>query len=364
MLYYRYRPFSELTMKELLYDELFFASAEECNDPYEGFPFIVFEPDREKWKSLLEFVWPRPVLQKYQDGFVDYLCGLGEINLKEFMAMDFMNVYSDEGEKSRSDFVFAIALLKSCLNSYTFQKKYFVSFSRSSTNYLMWSHYAEQHKGVCLVFRSQNGTLLQRSDSLRSKLMFDGLTMSIPERFTFKNVEYCENVKTVNAFDSFPADVCKKYSFESGEERLNFLNSMDHYFLEKSIWWKYEQEVRLLLAAPRACYAGQIELSKNQRLFHYDPTQLVGIIFGSRTTEYAKNRMMEIVGDKQLMLAKNGNLKDPSNIFMFFQTKMSNFERQLDIVPIGGNFAGDFIKSDASYFENFYKRWNIASERD
>jgi hypothetical protein len=350
-------------MKELLYDELFFASAEECNDPYEGFPFIVFEPDREKWKCLLEFAWPKSVLEKYQDGFVDYLCSLGNLNLKEFMAMDFLNVYLDDAEDSRSDFIFAIALLKSCLNSYTFQKKYFVSFSRSSENYLMWSHYADQHRGFCLIFRSQDGTLSQRSDSLKSKLTFDNLTISVPEHFTFKNVEYCENVKTVSAFDSFPADVCKKYSFESEEERLKFLNSMDHYFLEKSIWWEYEQEVRLLLAAPRACYAGRIELSKTHRLLHYDPTQLVGIIFGSRTTENAKNRIMELVSDKRLMLARNSDLKGSPNIFMFFQAKMSNFERQLDIIPLGGNSAGDFIKPETLCFKNFYRQWNLICEK-
>ena len=364
MLYYRYRPFSELTIKELLYDELFFASAEECNDPYEGFPFAVFEPDREKWIALLQFVWPKPVLQKYQDCFVNYLCGLGKLNLKEFMAMDFENICSDEIGCERQVFDFAIALLKSCMNSYTFQKKYFVSFSKSRENYLMWSHYADQHRGFCLIFRSENGAMSQRSDSVKSKLVFDGLTITIPERFPFKNVEYCESAKTVNAFDSFPADVCKKYSFESEEERLIFLNSLDHYFLEKSTCWKYEEEVRLVLAAPRACFAGRIELSKNQRLFHYNPSQLIGIIFGSRTTENAKNRIMEIVNDKQFMYAKNGDLKGKPDIFMFFQAKMSNTERQLEIVPIGGNFAGSLIKSDEPSFKNFYRHWNLANEKN
>lgn len=253
------------------------------------------------------------------------------------------------------DFIFAIARLKSCVNSYTYQKKYFVSFSKSRANYLMWSHYADKHRGFCLVIKSEDGTLHQRSDSLKSKFMFDGSIGIIPERFPFKDVEYCKNVKTVNAFDSFPANIYKKYSFGSEEERLKFMNTMDHYFLEKSTWWKYEQEVRLLLAAPRACYAGRIELSKNQRLFHYDPRQLVGIIFGSRTTEEVKNRVMEIVGDKQFMLAKNGESNGSPNIFMFFQAKMSNFERQLEINPIGGNFAGDFIKPEAACFKNFYK---------
>ena len=54
MLYYRYRPFSELSLKELMYDELFFASAEECNDPHECWDFLAFPADYDKWHRLLE----------------------------------------------------------------------------------------------------------------------------------------------------------------------------------------------------------------------------------------------------------------------------------------------------------------------
>lgn len=36
MFYYRYRPATELAIKELIYDEMYFASEAECNDPYEG----------------------------------------------------------------------------------------------------------------------------------------------------------------------------------------------------------------------------------------------------------------------------------------------------------------------------------------
>ena len=56
MLYYRYRSGNELTMKELIYDEMFFAAAEECNDPYEGRFFAEFPKDEEKWKKLIDVV--------------------------------------------------------------------------------------------------------------------------------------------------------------------------------------------------------------------------------------------------------------------------------------------------------------------
>ena len=54
MLYYRYRPGTELSIKELIYDELFFASAEECNDPYEGKLFAIFEKNQTRWNNLVK----------------------------------------------------------------------------------------------------------------------------------------------------------------------------------------------------------------------------------------------------------------------------------------------------------------------
>lgn len=53
MLYYRYRSGSELSIKELIYDELYFASREECNDPYEGKTFATFSKDKDLWSNLI-----------------------------------------------------------------------------------------------------------------------------------------------------------------------------------------------------------------------------------------------------------------------------------------------------------------------
>ena len=53
MFYYRYRSGSELSVKELIYDELYFASREECNDPYEGKTFATFSADKDLWNNLI-----------------------------------------------------------------------------------------------------------------------------------------------------------------------------------------------------------------------------------------------------------------------------------------------------------------------
>jgi len=57
MLYYRYRPGGELSLKELRYNEIYFSSAAESNDPYDGKVFLSYKFDRDKWKRLLELAW-------------------------------------------------------------------------------------------------------------------------------------------------------------------------------------------------------------------------------------------------------------------------------------------------------------------
>ena len=53
MLYYRFRPPLESCIKELIYDELFFCSTEESNDPFDSKTFYIFSGVKERWKRLL-----------------------------------------------------------------------------------------------------------------------------------------------------------------------------------------------------------------------------------------------------------------------------------------------------------------------
>ncbi|WP_330983026.1 MULTISPECIES: hypothetical protein [Enterobacterales] len=57
MLYYRFRPMSTLSVKELLYDELYFSYPRELNDPLDGIITYELSEDYPKWKRLLDFAW-------------------------------------------------------------------------------------------------------------------------------------------------------------------------------------------------------------------------------------------------------------------------------------------------------------------
>lgn len=99
MLYYRYRPFSEFSLKELMYNELFFASAEECNDPHECRDLLQFPPDYEKWHRVLELAWKdvgenekKPFYKK----FCDYLIQKSPITVCEVLSNDFFKPLRDQ----------------------------------------------------------------------------------------------------------------------------------------------------------------------------------------------------------------------------------------------------------------------------
>lgn len=85
----------------------------------------------------------------------------------------------------------------------------FVSLSRNNSNILMWSHYAESHKGFCLVFYRSN-SYFSNAESIRYRRNRSSL-----------------NGMSISHFD-----------------KINVLKGVA---LEKAIDWAYEEEERLFL---------------------------------------------------------------------------------------------------------------------
>ena len=107
------------------------------------------------------------------------------------------------------------------------------AFSMSSDNSLMWSHYAENHKGVCLLYEF-------------SESFFSGATDRIigVSKATYINNFFTEWVETTPSI----------------EDSENFIFELTKIYLTvKSELWAYEDEVRILsfsegpLALPQGC---------------------------------------------------------------------------------------------------------------
>jgi len=143
-------------------------------------------------------------------------------------------------------------------------------FSKRPDNILMWSHYADKHRGICLQFEGKPST---------------------PFFYNAQIVEYQKNLPVINPFID--------------EKEPLFYKT----FLKKSCWWEYEEEWRIII--PRI----------GSTTFEFPPEYLKGVILGSNISE--KNEKNVITWAKEI-----GN---PINVFKAF---LKEEEYGIDIRPL------------------------------
>lgn len=108
--------------------------------------------------------------------------------------------------------------------------------SEPNNDILMWSHYADKHKGVCVGFKihpAQSNLLVPDSSSMG----FFGNALE---------VDYAESFPFLNLFET--VEKLEKIGKIAEEAKKTFVDVM---FLTKSTHWSYEKEWRII-----ACFAG------------------------------------------------------------------------------------------------------------
>lgn len=137
---------------------------------------------------------------------------------------------------------------------------------------LMWSHYSEGHRGLCLQF-----------DTTKNVAMFDQ---------AFK-VSYNEQYPSVDIINIGKSDEYRKA------------------LLTKSKHWEYEQEWRLL----------KPESFGGPGKHYFPPNLLIGVIFGALISPEDKNKLLDWVKNYPTKLT-------------LYQAKINRTKYQLDIEPI------------------------------
>ena len=200
---------------------------------------------------------------------------------------------------------------------------YTACFMRNYSNSAAWAHYGDEHKGVCLIFGSEerNGQSIlplarlpiSSGDSTGTKAVSSD---RIP--LPFLEVTYKKPAEEVDFFRSlfdFPpldnfverwyvdedgnrsqcAPLLSGSSVDTGSWVAS--SSWDDYILStlvKTPDWSEEQEHRL------SWQGLQGDLDQSERTFTYDFDSLKGIIFGLRTSDEDKVRILEIIEKKCL----------------------------------------------------------------
>lgn len=371
MLYYRYRPGSEISFKELLYNEIYFGSQEECNDPYDCKVFYEFPQDRIRWKRLLEqtlqiddAVFKSMLINR----LTKHICAKPPTTLESLMTIPFLNNFPLNNEMQESTLINMEEAIRRFIKIYIPATQYFACFSTTPSQVSMWSHYANNHRGFCLIFKAINNKLQQSNAYSQKQIrretpngLAQNMSYAMPKEFTFQAVDYRKKVEPLNAFKCLSQFI---YGDEVDDKKRDELWQEQYsHFLQKELSWQNEMESRLILSPPPSWLFGKhIPYTNHERLFHYQPTQLVGIITGARISENDRNRILEIVTEKkeQTYLAKK-----PYILFDFvtFEARLSTEQRIIEIHPthiLGATSLKPGDKGFDDRLSQWEKGWGLA----
>ncbi|MGR6862279.1 DUF2971 domain-containing protein [Aliivibrio salmonicida] len=340
MLLYRYRSASELSFKELIYNELYFASKEELNDPFDGESYYHFPPHKALWIRLLNevnanekevmFDLPTGIDATHIDFIATALSQREPISFEEVMRGRLTDIFTDivSEQKDINDLQKNIGWFSKAVQHYLSyhnpKSGCFVSLSATGSDHLMWGHYGAQHSGFSLIYRTIDGAIGQDPVNYKNSVdVSNNYSISVPNMLPCSKVEYSEKVDYHNACWLLPRHLISDLDCIDLSEIKNHWDKSDNFLSSKHISWEYEKEYRLILR-------GAEGLSSLNRLFHYDSSQLVGIVFGSKISDNNKKRIKEIVKHKKESRL-HSNCASYSFPFVFFQADRS-FNREIDIV--------------------------------
>lgn len=259
---YRYRTFSQYSMAELIHGEFYFSSPLAFNDPFDCNNMFSFDGTTDDhWRIFLnKFLHHnRPELNDEQrTNEIERVIATGGHRNREKIAQQ-QNTWGE---------------ILTTMN----KEKGIVCLSSRQNDLLMWSHYADCHKGFCLVFNTA------------------------PLQANF----YCEKITYRKQYPTFGEFV-----------RSDFDGISRSFLFTKSNHWKYENEYRLMVEP-------QNRVDKpGERLFSFPEGALAGIIFGCKMEDKVKQTLHEIAVRKWQNLKFYSAIKSSNS----YSLKIVGYER-------------------------------------
>lgn len=289
---YRYRPLNPLTIKELMYGEMFFSYREELNDPLDHKCDLIIKKGSPKIIEYFVLAAQRsmPIERLRPQDFMPFCAELCErysrsdYNVTEFTENEvirntFEQIYNRHKLVNFPMFYesFSTILLNLIPN-----KIKSVSFSSSGTDPYLWAMYSSRHHGYCLIFSpTKNKIYLRKKPGEKYK------------GFALHDIQYSEN-----------SEIDIACLFQNGipfENPKSFDVVRQKSILTKNPSWKNEKEKRLVGDYSVSFSAKPIERnieSSTSRTYYYDPRQLVGVILGAGLSKKERSEVLEICKSK------------------------------------------------------------------
>lgn len=331
---YRYRPLSELLFKELYYQEVYFASYDELNDPLDLSARIDFTPkqeshleyllsfmlkasigalvsetisekDRETISELKAFYDNEEVRTKFKKEIFKKVSELQQTSkVLPFKSLEEIIIQTTQEQEIALpiDFTFFSQELKR-LTKVFIENSHTVCFSETNDDFLMWSHYSSRNSGVCLEFSLQHyGQFPYEMRHFRrpNKIEFEKkISEQNIQTHLFwgriHKVTYQQEQPYINFFDF--AEVfenegdCDLMGL-SKTQWHGYAFELEKVFRIKTLPWAYEKEWRAI-----EIHFGDSE-QPEQRIRHYPIETLSAIYFGTKTPSAVKKRIADLYKHK------------------------------------------------------------------
>ncbi len=163
--FYRYRSFDRRTLDALCSDTLHFALPSGFNDPFDSRPTLACDSTVGELRSLLEHLIQNRVAAEVDaslkrlsikgDRIAIYAAKNAENRAREalaYIAHHATNPDYDEGPEKAEEWLLTQEIETELLKHY---EHGVCCFSADYRNPLLWSHYGDQHRGICIGYTPQ-----------------------------------------------------------------------------------------------------------------------------------------------------------------------------------------------------------------
>lgn len=225
------------------------------------------------------------------------------------------------------------------LDELIYSKWYTACFMDNYHNSSVWGNYGDNHRGVCLEFKtkekegdkyltlngvigcSPKGDIIGEHDHELKKVKYQKKFVEIDFFKSLGRLSRKElNLQWYMSEDGTISDCMDKNNFDQDWKNA-YWNNFNQSVTTKTLDWKYECEYRIIIDETFDDYS-----EAESRKLKYDFNDLDGIIFGIKTLDSNKIKIMEIIEKKCREIGRNN--------FNFYQAKYSHETGKIERVKL------------------------------